>query len=422
MTTPAVQLDTSANSPTLLLWYYNGVHYPKGDIATNLQSYRNVQSRPQSTNNPLRKDGSRAPSSWAHRWYSSASSPRDVLIRVPGNQYYEGTFQLWRADFAPGDFNRLKLGWVLNDPYQVFDRAVESRARTGFLKKLAGQKFDLGTNLAEFRETVTGVADLGIDVLRALHTIAGAKRTSLRYVYDALMGRNLSKYHKRGMRNLSKEIRQQWMKYQMAYKPTLHDIDDATQVLDDAFQGKTGAFTVVCRSGFKSADALRTKPSGSVGMGCTYSMAYTWEWRMSFSCSYTVRHAAMRQLSQLGLTNPAAVAWELLQFSWLVDYITTVGDWLNSFTAAQGLSFLEGSQTQFLQVNSDGDCQAAAYPGSGSTLARGGGRVFAEVHAGRMLRTVLTGSPSPAVFPTYRNRLNLTRLANSLTALSQLRK
>lgn len=51
-------------------------------------------------------------------------------------------------------------------------------------------------------------------------------------------------------------------------------------------------------------------------------------------------------LKSLGLGNPAEIAWELLPYSFVVDWVWPVGDWLSSLDAATGLVFLSGSRTE----------------------------------------------------------------------------
>jgi hypothetical protein len=42
--------------------------------------------------------------------------------------------------------------------------------------------------------------------------------------------------------------------------------------------------------------------------------------------------------SQLGFVNPAAIAWELVPFSFVVDWFVNVGEFLNNFTDLWGLT------------------------------------------------------------------------------------
>lgn len=54
-----------------------------------------------------------------------------------------------------------------------------------------------------------------------------------------------------------------------------------------------------------------------------------------------------RLASQLGFVNPAVVAWELVPFSFVVDWFVNVGDVLSSYTDFLGFKFLESSVTSF---------------------------------------------------------------------------
>jgi hypothetical protein len=51
-------------------------------------------------------------------------------------------------------------------------------------------------------------------------------------------------------------------------------------------------------------------------------------------------------INSLGLTNPIAVAWELVPFSFAVDWFLPVGNTLSALTAGQGLTWLGGYITK----------------------------------------------------------------------------
>lgn len=51
----------------------------------------------------------------------------------------------------------------------------------------------------------------------------------------------------------------------------------------------------------------------------------------------------LRTLNQLGLMNPLALAWELVTFSFVIDWFLPIGPVLNAMSAPTGLLFVDGS-------------------------------------------------------------------------------
>ena len=68
----------------------------------------------------------------------------------------------------------------------------------------------------------------------------------------------------------------------------------------------------------------------------------------------TIDAPALAALSQYGITNPTAVMWEAVPFSFVVDWFAPVGDFLNSLGALNGLKFKDYSVTSQVKVNLDG--------------------------------------------------------------------
>lgn len=62
--------------------------------------------------------------------------------------------------------------------------------------------------------------------------------------------------------------------------------------------------------------------------------------------------AYLASLSADGLTNPAALAWENLPFSFLADYCFGIGNWLEGLDSSVGKEFIGGSATLFTRFSS----------------------------------------------------------------------
>lgn len=77
---------------------------------------------------------------------------------------------------------------------------------------------------------------------------------------------------------------------------------------------------------------------------------------VKFTCNVDVKNADLFKANQLGLINPATVAWEVVPFSFLVDWFLPVSRFLESQTDTLGLSItrivkselVRGQFTQYL--------------------------------------------------------------------------
>ena len=79
---------------------------------------------------------------------------------------------------------------------------------------------------------------------------------------------------------------------------------------------------------------------------------------------------------------------------------------------------MEGTVSRFLRVVDLDDFSFQSL--RPNTTITGGERIGFTFDAGRFDREVLSSAIKPAFFPHYRNKLDMTRMANVLTALSQI--
>lgn len=106
--------------------------------------------------------------------------------------------------------------------------------------------------------------------------------------------------------------------------------------------------------------------------------------------------------TRLGFTNPAALMWELMPYSFVIDWLIPIGDWLNNLDAAVGITSCVGTVTTRVNIN--------------SRTSFGGTHI--EV---RHSRAVFDHLPSQT-FPSWSPSLGFTRIANALALLSQLKR
>jgi hypothetical protein len=70
---------------------------------------------------------------------------------------------------------------------------------------------------------------------------------------------------------------------------------------------------------------------------------------MKAKISYRVDDQRLQGLSKLGFVDPKSLIWELLPYSFVVDYFTGFGKYLENLTASLGLTFIGGYKTSYVK-------------------------------------------------------------------------
>lgn len=141
-----------------------------------------------------------------------------------------------------------------------------------------------------------------------------------------------------------------FLEYSFGWRPLIGDINGAINVLT----GGLPAFKVVGKARLAKSYVLsRQVPGGDPKL-------HSFEFKnASYSVGWAL-HARVRgtnpniaTANQLGLLNPAFAAWEVIPFSFVVDYFVNVGEWLNSFTDFAGFDLVDVSRSEMQQAASD---------------------------------------------------------------------
>jgi hypothetical protein len=230
---------------------------------------------------------------------------------------------------------------------QISDAGADSQAVALFIRKArdAQSSFNGGTFLGEIREAIqlfrpkswSLVKSMKDDYLPSIEKIGSkfSKRQPRRHRVGNLL------------RDKKRAIADQWLEYSFGIKPLVSDIDDAAKELArlNNFKPKSKGI----QAGYSSRTVLG--PYGvSVGLGgcdlvgqsktiCVVDVRYKGAVRVTFGNSASNGYKNVR--SSLGLTMDQFVPtlWELIPYSFMVDYFTNVGDIISA------LSFPVGSLT-----------------------------------------------------------------------------
>lgn len=196
----------------------------------------------------------------------------------------------------------------------------------------------LGTTLAESGEAVKLMVQRLVSLRKAYQAL---RRGRFGDFLRALNIRPQPKHKSRWSR--PKDASALWLEYWFGWAPLVSDIQATIDVLESKDLADK-VYRVVGRARSEwTADEAKTTPSPSV-----YHWEYgklSFEHRLRLQVDFTILNPNMYLANRLGLVNPAAVLWEIVPFSFVVDWFVKVGDWLENHTAWFGLKMTDAWAT-----------------------------------------------------------------------------
>lgn len=142
----------------------------------------------------------------------------------------------------------------------------------------------------------------------------------------------------KGLRRKSKAFSNNYLEFHFGWSPLVNDIGNAVGVL----QGGVPPSRVTGRGKITTKFRQHWSPQPPQG----------WEWydndyvtECKIVADISVSDPNLWLANQLGFVNPATVAWELVPFSFVVDWFVNVSDFLSGYTDMLGLSISRASTT-----------------------------------------------------------------------------
>lgn len=267
-------------------------------------------------------------------------------------------------------------------PTQSFD-SNDMIALMGRLRdRVAGSSFNAGVSLGESREAIHMIGDTAKRIALALNAVKHGKLDkAARFLVNGTDREKLFRANKRqktfGL-NRTDPLADHWLALQYGWLPLLNDVKSAAEF---AAHHLSVPLKQTVRASLRK---FAGEPARSVS-------PFTWVFGTTRCMASGVVRATITErdvASLAGLMDPLSVAWELLPYSFVVDWFIPVGNWLS----ARGLaSSLSGNFTVSIRI-SDTVAGVSPAPGFPSGYLIGGSCLY---KSGSLTRTVSTDLPIP---------------------------
>lgn len=311
----------------------------------------------------------------------------DGSVAQPSRQFISSFFDNTYPVYTTVDFSTINLHYLK------------------FNKKLLDQRVDMLTVLAESKSTIQMIANASQDLFDFYRHV---KKGNLKGIRKIFSKRGMKHHVKKGWKNKSVENR--WLEYTYGWSPLLGDITKGLEAYANQkavpFIFKVGTVSKLGQEGFQPFRSHWRDADG------------TKEAIISTSCYYTVQDEFLRTRAQWNLAeNPMLTAWEMVPYSFVLDWFIPIGDFLAQFSATKGLNFITGTTAYYVKY--DLTAKDDNYYFSFQTCnARWDSNVRCK---GFLMRREVHYS-SPIGLPVIDIGMSVRRALNALALISQRRK
>lgn len=306
----------------------------------------------------------------------NATTPLDgVKYQIDGSTYFsytrEGFYPIYDGrKYTYNAYGYPPYGWhspafsvsasLMND--------IRNRAKRKFLDnaKSARSSFEAGQDIGEIKQTIASF----------VHPMESLKKLTLGY-FSRL---KKAKKQYRKAPSLHKALADSYLEYRFGWRPLALDLADAYSGLTNRLRMKEVAPCYGSASGSERISSSFATPTWgfdsrmylSTNAYVEYSYRIKGAIRLNLDKS---GHIPVMQALQLSTLNDFAVtAWDLLPYSFVVDYFTNVGDIINAISfPSSDLTYICATERKTIVDSYDLILQRVADPPDGSFIWTGQG-------------------------------------------------
>lgn len=395
-TVPGTQtVSTSATSPYADFNTSSVTNYPT--IASEITVTRRGSTTPNFREH--RAAGHLIPPNSFYYRKQTRSAYRGILMEV---SFVDPTYLTTRTSVRSGDWGLVGVYPSSMPGGDVATLIAEVDQK--LLEQIKDQKINLMQLFAEREATSKTVLDT---VVKLCDAFRKAKKGNFSGAMGALGLDPRGLKDPRGRRKNAAALSQRWLALQYGWKPLMGDIYGAVEALNELHNDQPP---------FQKAFARRKKTwekSINQMVGVDYHTLHeTDTTEVSSAVYFEVPAPPIRSLGSLGIMNPATIAWELLPWSFVIDWFIPIGSFLNTLDATSGASFVAGYRTVHSRRRATSAANYRAHPAY--QFRTGGVTGWTEIL--EVNRVKLTTWPTISR-PRFKNPISAGHAANALALL-----
>jgi hypothetical protein len=327
------------------------------------------------------------------------------IVDNDGNSYSVYLGSLYESGLSPTPVPDAINGPPL--PY-VDLNALSAKASTRALLDLKDQKVNLVQAFAERKQTARLLSDT---ITRFAAAIKSLKTGNFAAAGKALgvtpSPRRIRKWTKSYSENQSKAIANGWLELQYGWRPMLSDVYGSAELIA---QKQIREVRSISRTSASAQLVDRVRRFNQQG----YPMFFETTRKVTIkNVIYYSTPSESHTLAQVGITNPLYIAWELTPWSFAVDWLLPIGNYISTLDSTKGLTFEKGCRTFFQEVKVFGKGLSGPTQGGTQSVVNDNEASYLEVSCQRVN---LSDFPRTEL-PRFKNPFGTEHVLNALALL-----
>lgn len=255
---------------------------------------------------------------------------------------------------------------------------LHGSVRNKLTAKVRDYPIDLGVSLGEYRETASMFAGACESVAKMYRSVRKFDfKTALEVVRRQKDGGRLKRHLRKRPSDpftpsdAAKRSADAWLGWNYGVRPIMQDVYGAMEALANA---NTDAFVVVHTVHAVDREFYDAVINTTLAPNYRVQTVVYGHVEVRGRLDFIVENPLLFTLDRLGITNPIATGWELIPFSFVVDWFLPVGNFLRGVFPPQGVSDVRGFSYAkglgMVQRSTDIDLQPTGWHTRGISTSR----------------------------------------------------